>query len=102
MTEPAPPAAIRVEVVYALPERYWSQRLLLPIGATVAQALTAAAMERAVGEALDVARTAVFSRPVLMTSVLRDGDRLELLRPLASDPKQSRRTRAVGSGPRQR
>jgi putative ubiquitin-RnfH superfamily antitoxin RatB of RatAB toxin-antitoxin module len=102
VTEPAPPGAIRVEVVYAVPDRYWSQRLLLPAGTTVAQALVAAAMERTVGEALDVAGMAVFSRPVQLTSVLRDGDRLELLRPLASDPKQSRRTRAVGSGPRRR
>jgi putative ubiquitin-RnfH superfamily antitoxin RatB of RatAB toxin-antitoxin module len=93
---------MRVEVVYALPDRYWSQPLVLPVGASVAEALAVAAMQDVVGPVIEPAGLAVFSRPVTLATVLRDGDRLELLRPLAADPKQARRTRAHGAGPRQR
>ena len=96
-------AVIRVEVVYALPERYWSVPLELASGSTVAQALSLAGMERLVeGVQIDPACLAVFSRPVLPSTVLRDGDRLEILRPLMADPKQNRRARAVESAPKKR
>jgi hypothetical protein len=89
---------IHVEVVYALPDRYWSVRLELPAGATVSAALAAANIERLVdGVEIDPARLAIFSRPASPATVLRDGDRLEILRPLIADPKQSRRDRAVES-----
>lgn len=102
-TSAGPAAVIRVEVVYALPERYWSVPLELASGATVAQALSSAGMERvAEGAEIDPARLAVFSRPVLPSTVLRDGDRLEILRPLVADPKQNRRARAVESAPKKR
>ena len=89
-------AKIRVQVVHALPERYWSVRLELPGGATVAEALAAAAMDQQLAELdVDPSRLAIFSRPVQLSTVLRDGDRLELLRPLLADPKQARRERAA-------
>lgn len=86
---------LRIEVVYALPARCWSVRVELPPGATVAQALAAAAMETKVpGLAVDAARLAVFGRSVTPGSPLHDGDRIEILRPLLADPKQARRQRA--------
>ena len=92
MTESAP---LRVEVVYALPERYWSVRLSLPDGATVADALALAAKEPGFsGTTVAPAGLAVFSRPVTTDTRLRDGDRVEILRPLLADPKQARRERA--------
>lgn len=101
-TEPAPVDGIDVELVYALPGNYWSFRLRLPVGATVADALaTAGEALRDVGVQADTERMAVYSRPVLTSTPLRDGDRLELLRPLANDPKQSRRERASAT-PRKR
>ena len=93
MTELAPP--LRVEVVYALPERYWSVRLELPGGATVADALALAGKQPGfVGVDVEPAGLAVFSRPVTSDTPLRDGDRVEILRPLLADPKQARRERA--------
>ena len=87
-------ARIRVEVIYAVPERYWSVKLELPTDSRVADALQAARPELP-DNALDENRLAVFSRPVTLDSVLKDGDRLELLRPLIADPKQERRKRAA-------
>ncbi len=46
---------------------------------------------------IDLARNAVgvFGERVALDSPLRDGDRVEIYRPLALDPKQARRRRAL-------
>ena len=88
-------AVLRVELVYALPQRYWSERLHLPQGATVADALARADLHRvAPGFEVDFSRLAVHGRPVTLGTPLADGDRLEILRPLLNDPKEVRRRRA--------
>ncbi|MCF7752309.1 RnfH family protein [Bacillus subtilis subsp. subtilis] len=81
---------IDVEVLLAWPDRVLSRRLRLPDTATVADAITAAALD---GSALcpAVAVHGVLARPA---QPLRDGDRVELLRPLLADPKDNRRRRA--------
>lgn len=92
----AEPAYVAVEVCYALPEAALRVPLRLPAGATVAQALAAAALaERLPGLPVDPSRLAVFGRLVGLADVLVDGDRLEILRPLIADPKQARRERAT-------
>ena len=88
-------APIRVEVVYALPDRCTAVRVELPEGACVADALGAAVMpERVPGLVVDPARLAVFGRAVTPQTPLHAGDRVEILRPLLADPKQARRRRA--------
>ena len=37
----------------------------------------------------------IFSRPIKLTDVLKDGDRIEIYRPLLADPKEIRRKRAA-------
>lgn len=92
-------AALRVTVVYALPDRAWSVPLELPGGATVADALSAAAMEKRIpGLQIHPGHLAIFGRAAGMASVLQDGDRVEILRPLEVDPKQARRRRAREAG----
>ncbi|RLA04737.1 MAG: RnfH family protein [Gammaproteobacteria bacterium] len=87
---------MRVEVVYALPDR---QRL---ISLDVAELLT-------VGEAIEqsgilqlfpeidlgVARVGIFSQLAALDDRLREGDRVEIYRPLIADPKAMRRERAA-------
>jgi hypothetical protein len=83
------PGRIRVEVVRARPRRHVSQALELPVGATVADAMAV------VGPlAEDEVGVAIHGEKVDPTHPLRDGDRLELLRPLLIDPKEARRRRA--------
>jgi putative ubiquitin-RnfH superfamily antitoxin RatB of RatAB toxin-antitoxin module len=89
-----PITQIRVEVIYALPDRYWSIKLDLPENSPVAVAVQAARVQWP-EVPIDQHRLAVFSRPVSMESLLRNGDRLEILRPLIADPKQARRERAA-------
>lgn len=79
---------VRVEVLRALPGRHERTALVLEEGATVRDAL------RASGYALDEA-AGIFGRRVPLDTVLADGDRVEVYRPLAMDPKQARRRRAL-------
>ena len=69
-------------------------RVLLPDGGTVAEAL-AQAREQAPGiEVPWDADVGIFGELCDRAAVPRDGDRIELYRPLKSDPKESRRERA--------
>lgn len=81
---------MRIEVVRAWSRRFESIWLELPPGATVAEALEAARLEH---EPETVAY-AIFGVRATRETVLREGDRVELLRPLQADPKDARRRRA--------
>ena len=82
------PDLIRIEVVYALPDQAWSAVLELPNGAIASEALAPAGFAtRIPGFDVTLLSYAIFGRPVNATTVLRDGDRLELLRPLIADPQ---------------
>lgn len=83
---------IRVEVVFALPDRQKLVTLRLPAGATVTQAIAES------GLAADFRQPDLSSFPVAIWGVrarpeqlLRDKDRIEILRPLAIDPRDARR-----------
>lgn len=81
---------MRVDVVLALPRRHVSVTIALPDGATVADAVQAS------GVPVDgILGYAVFGERVEPAMPLRDGDRVELLRPLQADPKDARRRRAA-------
>lgn len=88
--------SIQVQVVYALPDAYWQQELRLPAGSTVEQAL--ASLDRSLfpaDMAIEPGRLAVFGHLAKPADRLRDLDRIEVLRPLLRDPKDSRRQRAA-------
>ncbi|GAB2562672.1 RnfH family protein [Dyella jejuensis] len=86
---------ICVEVVCATAERQVVRRLNLPVGSTVIQAVEQSGVLREMpGVAFDPLRLGVFSRRVAPDEMLRDGDRVEIYRPLTLDPKDARRRRA--------
>ena len=80
-------ARLRVEVVQALPGRHACVTLSLPAGATVQDAVSASGFG---GEG----KYGVFGKPRRPEEPLADGDRVEIYRPLAIDPKEARRRRA--------
>ncbi|MBS0457787.1 MAG: RnfH family protein [Proteobacteria bacterium] len=86
---------MQVTVALALPDRAWLVALRLPAGATVDEAVERSGL-RARAPGVDQANLtlAIFGKPITPATVLRDGDRVELLRPLLLDPKQARRRRA--------
>ncbi|ANE76191.1 RnfH family protein [Dickeya solani] len=89
---------IRVEVVYALPERQYLRPLTLEEGSTAEQAIQASGLLALRPDIdLDINKIGIFSRPAKLTDVLNDGDRVEIYRPLLADPKELRRQRAERS-----
>lgn len=89
-------AEIDVEVVYALPQRQWVLKLRVAEGATVAQAIDQSGIAWRVPQVqLEGASFGVFGELRAADAVLRDGDRVEIYRPLLADPKDVRRERAA-------
>ena len=84
----------RCTVVFALPERQWLWTVELPDGATVGDALEQARAQAAGIEVPWNADVGIFGELCDRAAVPRDGDRIEIYRPLKSDPKESRRERA--------
>ncbi|WP_338414055.1 RnfH family protein [uncultured Sphaerotilus sp.] len=95
---------IRVEVAYSpAPRQVDLQVFELPVGATAGEAVIAAGLPaRHPGFDLETVKVAVWGRAVAPSAVLRDGDRLELCRPLIVDPKEARRVRYRAQGERGR
>ena len=84
---------MRVLVVVALPEGQDVRELDLPEGASLADALAAAGVAgRHPGLSLD--RVGVWGRRSEPGRVLREGDRVEVYRPVRADAKAKRRERA--------
>ena len=83
---------MKVEVVMAWPRRHQTVSLDLPDDATLAQAVEKAGLSHVDG----VNGYAIFGVNAPASTVLHDGDRVELLRPLQADPKDARRQRASG------
>ncbi|WP_413721194.1 RnfH family protein [Sodalis sp. RH23] len=92
---PPEAADIRVEVVYALPERQYLRQLVLAAGSTLEQAIQASGLLAIRHDIdLDKNKVGIFSRPAKLSDRLNDGDRVEIYRPLLIDPKELRRQRA--------
>jgi putative ubiquitin-RnfH superfamily antitoxin RatB of RatAB toxin-antitoxin module len=89
-------AAVQVQIVCALPDSTLSLEVGLADGATVASALDFAARQPVFsGLDLHAASVGIFGRIVSREQLLRSGDRLEIYRPLAADPKTARRKRVA-------
>jgi hypothetical protein len=87
--------AIEIEVVYALPEQQTLCKLRLPLRSTVREAIEISGILNMYPE-IDFSRNklGVFGKLVEPDRELRAGDRVEIYRPLARDPKEIRRERA--------
>ncbi len=91
--------ALRVELACSpAPRQVQTVALALPPGSTVADALRASGWLDEFGLALDRLRCGVWGRVQILDHVLRDGDRVELYRPLSVDPKEARRLRYKKQG----
>jgi putative ubiquitin-RnfH superfamily antitoxin RatB of RatAB toxin-antitoxin module len=87
---------MKVSVAVALPGRQEVIELELGPGATLADAIASARLaERFPGIDFAAMRAGIWSRAAKLATVLRDGDRVELYRPLNADPKDMRRSRAA-------
>ncbi len=89
---------IWVEVAYARAEAQTIVKLNLRAGATVGQAIAASNIVARYPEIdLDTNIVGVFGRSATLNRLLRNGDRVEIYRPLLADPKERRRRRVAHS-----
>ncbi|WOJ96571.1 RnfH family protein [Congregibacter brevis] len=91
------PEVISIEVVYALPERQSIIKLSVPEGTTAFAAAQQSGIEKQFDDLTlgEDTRLGVFGHLAAQTQVLRDGDRVEIYRPLLADPKEVRKERAA-------
>jgi uncharacterized protein len=94
---------INVEVVFALTHQQIAVTLQVDDGCTVSDAIALAGIRQAHPEAaLGLFGLGIWGREVPPTRILEDGDRVEIYRPLAADPKQLRREKALSRRIRRR
>ena len=90
--------SINVEVAYALPEKQVIRAVNVDAGTTIGAAIVQSGIMLDFPELeteLEDARVGIFGKAAAMTTVLSDGDRVEIYRPLIADPKEVRRQRAA-------
>jgi hypothetical protein len=104
MVRASEPARLNIVVAYSPAARQVDVvNLVLPEGSTVMQALRASGLqERHPGIDLETHKIGVWGKLRAPDDVLRDGDRVELYRPLIVDPKEARRQRYRGHLERQK
>jgi uncharacterized protein len=86
---------IRVEIVYAQLQRSIIKSVALAQGATIEQALAAVASDPDfLGVDLANSTVGIFGKVARRDLALKEGDRVEIYRPLLEEPKLARRRRA--------
>lgn len=88
--------SINVEVAYALPEKQLIRAVNIDAGTTLGAAIVQSGIMMDFPELeLEGAKVGIFGKAATMTTVLSEGDRVEIYRPLIADPKEVRRQRAA-------
>ncbi|GAB3291641.1 RnfH family protein [Pseudidiomarina andamanensis] len=89
------PQQIQIEVAYATPERQQIIPLRVPAGTSVEEAIERSQIKQYFPEIdLSEQKVGIWSKAVKLDHELREGDRIEIYRPLIADPKAVRRRRA--------
>ena len=90
--------SINVEVAYALPGKQIIRAVNIDLGTTIGAAIVQSGIMMDFPDLdieLENAKVGIFGKVATMTTVLADGDRVEIYRPLIADPKEVRRKRAA-------
>jgi hypothetical protein len=95
MDDPADSPTHKISVCYATPDEIFLETLEVREGTTIAGAMVASGVFTRFPE-IDLNRNKVGVSGKLKPAdtVVRDGDRIEIYRPLQADPMESRRRRA--------
>lgn len=89
-------AMIEIEVAYATPARQLLVKIQVPEGCTLEGAIDRSGIREEFPDmVIDDSAVGIFSRKAPLGQELREGDRVEIYRPLIADPKEARRRRAL-------
>lgn len=103
MTRGRKPITIHVEVAYALRQRQALVAVEIAEDATIEGAIRRSGILEDFPEIdLKRAKVGIFGRPAALKERMRDGDRVEIYRPLIAEPKEARRRKAERLRPRSR
>ncbi len=87
---------VNIEVAYALPHKQQIVVVEVAVGTTVLEAVKQSTITQVFPEIdVDSVKMGIFGKAVKAQQEVKAGDRIEVYRPLISDPKASRKARAV-------
>lgn len=88
---------IKIEVAYALPDKQRIEVVSVPEGCSAIEAVKQSGIENHFDDLVitDDIKLGVFGKAVPGKQALKDGDRIEIYRPLIADPKEARKARAA-------
>lgn len=84
---------MRIEICYALEEQQFLQCLEVSEGSTVQEVITASGVCDLFPN-LTINAVGIFSKKVTLDQIVKEGDRVEIYRPLKLSPNQARLLRA--------
>lgn len=86
---------INIELVYGLPHTQTLLSLAVEKGISVAQVIINSKINLTHPEIdLDVNKVGIWNKSCKLQDIVKDGDRIEIYRPLIADPKEVRKRRA--------
>ena len=86
---------ISIEVAYALPDQQALLEVVIEQGTSVEQAIKASGIIKRFPQIdLSKDKVGIWNRSCKLTDEPKNGDRIEVYRPLIADPKEARRRRA--------
>jgi len=88
-------STINIEIAYALPTKQTLLSLAVVDGATIEEAIELSEIKQLHPEIdLKINKVGVWSKTCKLAQRAKDGDRIEIYRPLIADPKEVRKRRA--------
>lgn len=86
---------IDIEVVYGIPNKQVLLSLKVPEGTTIENCIKLSGIVKHFPEIVpSKAVVGIFSKPDKLDNTVKQGDRIEIYRPLTADPKEMRKLRA--------
>ena len=87
---------LHIELIYALPDEQEIYAIKVDENTSVEQAINQSKILQRYSEIdLAINKIGIFSKVCQLTDKLRDGDRIEIYRPLIIEPKEARKARAI-------
>jgi len=89
-------AEINIEVAYVSKDQQFLKALQVPVGTSLSQALGLSGLLVEFPELeVEGLSVGIFGKKAALDQTVKDGDRVEVYRPLEIDPKEARRARAL-------
>lgn len=88
--------SINVEVAYAMAQKQVVRKVNVDAGTTLGAAIVQSGIMMDFPDLeLENAKVGIYGKAASMVTVIKEGDRIEVYRPLIADPKEVRRKRAA-------